>query len=132
MFPKCDLIYSPKEFTVPSEMTYEEFLNFIPKYVGADCWGLEFNTNEIFNSYSEYEFNDKSDKKFKELMSTIKGEKFYTNPSFFFDMYLDEDFIFNIYMFGSHPWKINFNYTNKKFHVSCFKSHEFNIAYPNN
>jgi hypothetical protein len=55
MFPKCDLPYEPKEFKIPHELSYDEFIVFVCDYVEEDCWGLEFNGKEIFNSYGETE-----------------------------------------------------------------------------
>lgn len=96
--------------------------------IGADCWAVIANGEELFNNYKDHErfITDTSFFKNSIIAHTIR-KALYKNIHLSILMHFNESNKVNtldIYMFQTDSWKVHVEYdpTAKKYKVSCFTS----------
>lgn len=75
---------TPQVFSSNDEQSYDSFQNLLKEYLGADCWALQIDTEDINRvSSSEYVFNAYMDDKRsvrETIVEQIIREKIIENP----------------------------------------------------
>lgn len=108
--PVCDILSKSPSVTY-NENNYQDLIKFVRDVVGADCWAVTVNEEQIFNSYV-------NTKTFKDhIIDDVYRDKIIENPHSSIFVHINrenKDNILDIYMFGTESYKYHIVYNAEK------------------
>ena len=125
-FPQINVEMSKNDYIEYSQWEGDLDIYSIVSCIGADCWGVKYNGESIFNTYALYDdigrtFGIDRINNFEYDMQDMRRKKIYDNEDEFIKNINNNDII-DIYLFGNNPHMFRIIKNNDEFQFKYFIS----------